>query len=1315
MDINPNASFSSPFSPNNLLQMSLQSESNSSLSSSTSSIPYSPPQHLRSERDQLAASVAQSLTAYNLTPSTSGEMTPSSSGRSTPSLISAEALSAVRHQMVAALQRIKQLEEQIKAIPVLSVKVNVLKEEKRLLMMQLKSKQHGTKTRSVAIGDGLIEDYDASSEAEFPSAENGHGVENGNGTHTPPMSAVSALHFHKVGKVKPDIYAKKAIVAPVPRHSVATRSVGVDANMPISPKKGRETKSIGVNVNISPPFKSGSHETKGGDIPRPAMSLSVHRAVQLKSPKIDQRTPAAEEGIHASTAETLQSAFTPPRLSPRRSVSSSACYAQTELSGLDLDAIMNGARTAKGLFKEQSTSMESLAPNYAVIGTNTDLIQTRIMGTNTVPPAPKKPKISTAINTDAVEFAVKSSKVETRDCGTLPIIFAGVSKGVSTEAVPIAHAATETFVQNQSVSTSTKVVMTKDQITEVDFELDNARTVDKEDKETSIEFVSCNASTITDGVGMLDKGVSHSPDMEHKGMMATFKMASTECATMTDVVETPIEVEPAIVAVNVGLTEAAPPPLFGSGPMSQPEMVSVATSYEPIEMVSIGTDYIPTEMVSVGTDYTPTKIVSVGIGSSTAELVCTGTDAVQTEMVSIGTDYIPTEMVSVGTEYVGTKLVSIGTGHPTIEMVSVQTDYEHAGMVSVATDYTPTDMVSVGTNSTPTEMVSIGITCGTSTEMVSVATSSMPIEMVSVETTYTPQAMISVGTICDSAAEMVSEETMYYPPEDFTKTLGVGTCSILDNFCDRCDNHECVSQGVGECTIWDRLCDHCDNLITTSIGVGSDLEVKSVATSVTPDFWSNTCGVGTCSVDDLLCDRCSNLDTQSLGVGDCTVLDRLCDRCDNLTTSSQGVSAKPDTVSVLTTANTMEEYAKTIGVGSGSIHDVLCDKCEHLKTRSLGVGDGTITDNSALNKRTIGTNHSISTRTVGLSSEILTSCKAVGESDINDTTCSACEVKQSRTVATEMAAVPQTADTCVGNEPQQMVSEGSGDCTVLDRVCDRCENIITRSVAVGSKDISRYTYSCGVQVSRKCITRASNTRAPRMSETATMTDSVELPNSTSIGVGYGDVSKYTSGFGAQVGHLSMDLATETTPSNVQETSSRTDLMKETAATTAAIPKTDDSDNTLEPLLATMKELQIVKTESVTLSTADVTQSSPSTSPRRSRPRSLSSPRQKRPISPPKKVRPINDRPKSAEIVELEMRRRHTDDEPLRPPAGGAIGGSVSDGVDRWSSNSGGSSPTEDDIDSLRRISRERNREKRNDYDSKRDSESTRGRGEVRQT
>ncbi|XP_060564500.1 KN motif and ankyrin repeat domain-containing protein 1-like isoform X5 [Ruditapes philippinarum] len=56
--------------------------------------------------------------------------------------ISKESLNAIREAMSVSLQRMKELEEQNKAIPVLQVRISVLKEEKRLLGLQMQAQKH---------------------------------------------------------------------------------------------------------------------------------------------------------------------------------------------------------------------------------------------------------------------------------------------------------------------------------------------------------------------------------------------------------------------------------------------------------------------------------------------------------------------------------------------------------------------------------------------------------------------------------------------------------------------------------------------------------------------------------------------------------------------------------------------------------------------------------------------------------------------------------------------------------------------------------------------------------------------------------------------------------------------------------------------------------------------------------------------------------------------------------------------------------------------------------------------------------------------
>ncbi|XP_069891785.1 KN motif and ankyrin repeat domain-containing protein 1 isoform X2 [Dipodomys merriami] len=86
---------------------------------------------------------------------------PLSSGISTPvTNVSPMHLQHIREQMAIALKRLKELEEQVRTIPVLQVKISVLQEEKRQLASQLKTQQAawqddacGVRKRSYSAGN----------------------------------------------------------------------------------------------------------------------------------------------------------------------------------------------------------------------------------------------------------------------------------------------------------------------------------------------------------------------------------------------------------------------------------------------------------------------------------------------------------------------------------------------------------------------------------------------------------------------------------------------------------------------------------------------------------------------------------------------------------------------------------------------------------------------------------------------------------------------------------------------------------------------------------------------------------------------------------------------------------------------------------------------------------------------------------------------------------------------------------------------------------------------------------------------------------
>ena len=111
-----------------------------------------------------------------------------------------------------------------------------------------------------------------------------------------------------------------------------------------------------------------------------------------------------------------------------------------------------------------------------------------------------------------------------------------------------------------------------------------------------------------------------------------------------------------------------------------------------------------------------------------------------------------------------------------------------------------------------------------------------------------------------------------------TRTIGVGSCGIMDSFCTKCDNLHSRSIGVGNGNVSvDVICDRCSHKKTKSVGTSSDI------------IETRTLGVSECCITDNYCDRCMNIRTQTVAVGDCCVTDSYCERCFNVQMHSIGV------------------------------------------------------------------------------------------------------------------------------------------------------------------------------------------------------------------------------------------------------------------------------------------------------------------------------------------------------------------------------------------------------------------------------------------
>ncbi|XP_075219769.1 KN motif and ankyrin repeat domain-containing protein 2 kank isoform X2 [Lycorma delicatula] len=111
-------------------------------------IPHKPRHLSLSEVDEIIASHDDD----RLSPGSASEMVPLApdDAASITSNTSTGTLQNIREQMAVSLERMKDLEDQVKLIPVLQVQLSVLKEEKRQLLMQLKSADDSYKFRSLS-------------------------------------------------------------------------------------------------------------------------------------------------------------------------------------------------------------------------------------------------------------------------------------------------------------------------------------------------------------------------------------------------------------------------------------------------------------------------------------------------------------------------------------------------------------------------------------------------------------------------------------------------------------------------------------------------------------------------------------------------------------------------------------------------------------------------------------------------------------------------------------------------------------------------------------------------------------------------------------------------------------------------------------------------------------------------------------------------------------------------------------------------------------------------------------------------------------
>lgn len=170
--------------------------------------------------------------SFNRAQGGSGSFTPMSSGLSTPVTPTPAHLQHVREQMAAALRKIRELEEQVKTIPVLQVKISVLQEEKRQLSVQLKSQKFLGHTLGFSRGRPRGELY-----IDIPEEEASNGAKSSN-KQAGPLSPTTPEGSKQdsgceiedtviVGGARPDAKREVRTIGVGPEDSRGSRQVGV--------------------------------------------------------------------------------------------------------------------------------------------------------------------------------------------------------------------------------------------------------------------------------------------------------------------------------------------------------------------------------------------------------------------------------------------------------------------------------------------------------------------------------------------------------------------------------------------------------------------------------------------------------------------------------------------------------------------------------------------------------------------------------------------------------------------------------------------------------------------------------------------------------------------------------------------------------------------------------------------------------------------------------------------------------------------------------------------------------------------------------
>ncbi|XP_033125973.1 KN motif and ankyrin repeat domain-containing protein 1-like [Anneissia japonica] len=418
----------SPLSTNLINGRSDSLSSLDSQSTTASSLPPIP--NHPSGNDQLVSNMAYSISRLSHAKQVADSA--SHSGRSTPtSTISPNSLAAIRQQMAVALQRLRELEEQVKLIPVLTVKLSVMKEEKRLMMLQLNAKKTQPNTKDIGVGDDAVD------------------------------------HFE-------DLEKRSSNITTIQMSSKFTKSPPQVTRL-LEPKV--EMKSVGIMAKMLPDLCNHgelSHSSEPVKIVETVISKASKSSILHATPgyvqpqmedcgvntdNIDKCTVGTNVTVQTTTCSTNTRIL--EMLEKSSSIEMSFCDQQCNT----VNPVMTMNCTNTDLqVEDQSTSTDYIQHNLPSCGVNTDILVTRIVGTNTDSLNVQKPRVDFTCNTEPV---LVNEYVTKKDSFT-DMMITTKDSGILTEPVPAHDQETEISVVCQDVATET-VNECNSQCTNTDF------------------------------------------------------------------------------------------------------------------------------------------------------------------------------------------------------------------------------------------------------------------------------------------------------------------------------------------------------------------------------------------------------------------------------------------------------------------------------------------------------------------------------------------------------------------------------------------------------------------------------------------------------------------------------------------------------------------------------------------------------------------------------------------------------------------------------------------------------------------------------